>query len=84
MPDLSAIFHPGTRRFHPGTGPGRPVCSYATAQAASDLKALRLMFWGEGAPKLSPEPSGVARVDKLPRHQVAFYKLNMKICRRDI
>ena len=23
MPDLSAIFHPGTRRFHPGTaGPG--------------------------------------------------------------
>ena len=28
--------------------------------------------------------SGVARVDQLPGHQVAFYKLNMKICRRDI
>ena len=28
--------------------------------------------------------SGVARVDQLPGHQVTFYKLNMKICRRDI
>ena len=28
--------------------------------------------------------SGVARVDQLPGHQVAYYKLNMKICRRDI
>ena len=28
--------------------------------------------------------SGVARVDQLPGHQVAFYKLNMKICWRDI
>ena len=28
--------------------------------------------------------SGVARVDQLPGHQVAFYKLNMKICSRDI
>ena len=28
--------------------------------------------------------SGVARVDQLPGHQVALYKLNMKICRHDI
>ena len=35
--------------------------------------------------KLSTHPySGVARVDQLPGHQVAFYKLSMKICRRDI
>ena len=33
--DLSAIFHPGIRRFHPGTGPGRPGCCYVT-----DLKTL--------------------------------------------
>ena len=28
--------------------------------------------------------SGIARVDQLPGHQVALYKLNMKICRHDI
>ena len=28
--------------------------------------------------------SGVARVAQMPGHQVAFYKLNMKMCRRDI
>ena len=39
MLDLSAIFHPGTRRFHPDTGPGRPVCSYATADKPGTLSA---------------------------------------------
>ena len=28
--------------------------------------------------------SGIARVDQLPGHQVALYKLNMEICRHDI
>ena len=32
MPDLSAI-------FHPGTGLGRPVCSYATADKPGTLSA---------------------------------------------
>ena len=36
------------------------------------------------APSQIRTRSGVARVDQLPGHQVAFYKLNMKICRRDI
>ena len=27
---MSAIFHPGTNRFHSGTDLGRPGCTYAT------------------------------------------------------
>ena len=45
MPDLSAIFHLGTRRFHPGTGPGGPMCSVNMAWYLVTVCTKMLMVW---------------------------------------
>ena len=42
--DYSAIFHPSTSRFHSGTDPGRPRCSYATVRQRSVISRVLCVF----------------------------------------